>query len=144
RVVAVEPSSGLNEAFRRSVGTNDGYVERVILIRAFLGQIPDKVRSVIREDVNYCDAPWITEAEFIRQGQLTKVDFLKCDIEGGEFALLTTESKLLSITRSIAIEIHAFAGNVSDFIKTLEFCGFAIMAAKYDPDGSATVLGKRH
>src|SRR5262245_23121803 len=106
RVVAVEPSSGLNAAFRRSVGTNHGYAERVILIRAFLGQISDKVRSVIREDANYYGAPSITEAKLIIEGQLSKVDFLKCDIEGGEFALLTSESKLLSMTRSIAVEIH--------------------------------------
>jgi FkbM family methyltransferase len=144
RVVSVEPSSGMNASFRRSVGANDGYAQRVILIRAFLGEIPDKVWSVIRDDANYYDVPWITEAELIKEGHLTNVDFLKCDIEGGEFGFLTTESKLLSMTQSIAIEIHAFAGNVGEFIKRLEFCGFTIMAAKYDPDGTATVLGKRH
>jgi FkbM family methyltransferase len=143
RVIAVEPSSAMNAAFRKSVAMNAGYGERVILIRGFLGQSSDKQNSLISQDANYCNVPWITEAQLIKDGHLTHVDFLKCDIEGGEFELLTGESKLLAMTRSIAIEIHAFAGDVKEFIERLKFCGFAIVAAKYDPDGSATVLGKR-
>lgn len=143
RVVAVEPSSAMNAAFRKSVGMNDGYLERVSLIRAFLGQIPDKVGSLISHDANYRDAPWIAEEELVKKGQLTNVDFLKCDIEGGEFNLLTSESRLLAMTRCIAIEVHAFAGDVSDFLERLKSCGFTILSARYDPDGTATVLGKR-
>lgn len=143
RVVAVEPSAAMNTAFHRSVELNPGYMSRVILIRAFLGEIPQKVQFAIDQDVNYHDALWMSEADLIKEGHLTKVDFLKCDIEGGEFQLLTADSKLLAMTQNIAIEVHAFAGDVNEFIERLRRCGFGIVAAKYDPDGTATVLGKR-
>jgi FkbM family methyltransferase len=143
RVVAVEPSLAMNTSFRRSVGLNSGYMPRVNLIRAFLVGIPQTVQCVIAQDVNYHGAPRMSEADLIKEGHLTKVDFLKCDIEGGEFQLLTADSKLLAMTQSIAIEVHAFAGDVHEFIERLRRCGFGIVAAKYDPDGTATVLGKR-
>lgn len=143
RVVAVEPSVAMNTAFRRSVGLNAGYLSRAMLIRAFLGEIPQTVQCAIAQDVNYHGAPWMNEADLIKEGHLAKVDFLKCDIEGGEFQLLTADSKLLAMTQNIAIEVHAFAGDVNEFIERLRGCGFGIVAAKYDPDGTATVLGKR-
>lgn len=143
RVVAVEPSLAMNTSFRRSVGLNSGYMSRVILIRTFLGEIPREVESAIAQDVNYHGAPWMSEADLIKEGHLAKVDFLKCDIEGGEFQLLTADSKLLAMTQNIAIEVHAFAGDVNEFMARLRRCGFGIVAAKYDPDGTATVLGKR-
>jgi len=143
RVVAVEPSTALNAAFCRSVGLNAGFMERVILIRAFLGKVSRKVQSMIGQDVNYHNVPWISETELINEGQLNKIDFLKCDIEGGEFKLLTSGSKLLSMAQNIAIEVHAFGGDVREFIGGLNRCGFSILAAKYDSDGTATVLAKR-
>lgn len=143
RVVAVEPSLAMNASFRRSVSLNSGYMSRVNLARAFLGEIPQTVQRAIDQDVNYHGAPWMSEADLIKEGHLTKVDFLKCDIEGGEFQLLTADSKLLAMTQTIAIEVHAFAGDVHEFIERLRRCGFGIVATKYDPDGTATVLGKR-
>lgn len=143
RVVAVEPSAGLNEAFRASVGLNRGHAERVKLIRAFVGRRSEKIVSAIQSDRNYADAPWISESQLIEIGKLSKIDFLKCDIEGGEFGLLDRNSKLLAMARSLAIEIHAFEGNVDGFIEDLRTCGFSVASIKRDPDGTATVLARR-
>lgn len=142
RVIAVEPNLDSNLLFNKSVGLNTGHLERVTLIRAFLGSHCDKSYSLI-EDARYADAPWISEEQLIADNRLSTIDFLKCDIEGGEFGLLAKASKLLAMTCSLAIEIHAFAGSVDGFIGNLKQCGFSILAIKHAPDGSATVLAKR-
>jgi len=142
RVVAVEPSSGLNSTFRNSVGLNAGFLERVTLISAFVGSM-GVTQELLKNDGNYASARWMSEDDLIVAGKLEKIDFLKCDIEGGEFSLLGPQSKLLSMTKSLAIEVHHFAGNVDDFIDMLKGCGFSILALKRDPDGTATVLAER-
>jgi FkbM family methyltransferase len=143
RVIAVEPSKALNKAFNESVGLNTGHLNRTILIRGFLGQINEKLREVIATDANYRDAEWITEEQLIERAELKRVDFMKCDIEGGEFGLLTPSSKLLAMTKALACEVHAFAGDVTRFLSDIESCGFVIGPIQHDPDGSLTFLAKR-
>lgn len=143
RVVAVEPSAGLNCAFEQSVGQNPGYLERTTLIRAFVGQMGELQAGLKNWNENYMEAPWISEEELIKLGSLDKVDFLKCDIEGGEFGLLNSGSKPLAMTQSLAIEIHAFAGDVRAFLRELQSCGFNIILERWAPDGSVTALARR-
>jgi hypothetical protein len=134
RVIAVEPNEELNQIFEQSVGQNPGHRERVQLIRAVLGDCGPLSFS----------APAKTEAELIEAGCIERIDFLKCDIEGGEFELLKPESRLLAMTRSLAIEIHAFAGDVESFVQMLIEAGFSIRSRSDAPDGSCTVLAARH
>jgi hypothetical protein len=68
---------------------------------------------------------------------------LKCDIEGGEFSLLRPNSRLLSLSQQIAIEVHSFAGDVDAFLAMLNQEGFDLGSIKRDPDGTCTVLAKR-
>ncbi len=143
RVVAVEPSKALNEMFRASVGLNPGFLDRTILIRGFVGRAQETQRKLIASDENYAAAEWVTEMELISRGRIQHIDFLKCDIEGGEFGLLGPDSRLLSITRSLACEVHAFAGDVAGFIRDVESCGFVIGPIQRDSGGSATFLAKR-
>jgi FkbM family methyltransferase len=144
KVVAVEPSFGLNESFANSVGLNAGYLERTTLIRAFLGEPNEKITNLIGDDPNYANVPWIDEKELILRAGLTRIDFLKCDIEGGEFALLSKNSELLSMAKSVAVEVHAFAGDVFAFLRNLRDRGFTLLDEQWAPDGSCTVLGKRN
>ena len=143
KVISVEPSLRLNESYEKSVALNDCFIERTRLIRAFVGQMGEKQEKCILEDDQYRGAGWISEDELVSSNQLSKVDFLKCDIEGGEFSLLCPGSKLLQMTRKIAIEIHQFAGNVDGFINMLITEGFELKYIQREPDGSATVLGIR-
>ena len=103
RVVAVEPNASSNKVFEKSVGLNKGFLERTNLIRVFVGLMAEKQKGLISQDNNYKDVPWISEDQLIEKGNLNGVDFLKCDIEGGEFELLGKNSKLLSMTRLLAV-----------------------------------------
>ena len=91
----------------------------------------------------YAGAAFINEGAFLNESGIAKIDFLKCDIEGSEFGLLSRSSKLLAISQRIAIEVHAFAGSPKVFIQMLLDAGFIIGPVKWDPDGSCTLLAKR-
>jgi FkbM family methyltransferase len=142
RVISVEPSRRLNNEFKQSISLNSGFIERTQLLRAFLGAPTAKQDDVI-EDEHYAGVTWISEDELLSSAQLTKIDFLKCDIEGGEYGLLHSQSKLLKMAKCIAIEVHKHAGDVEGFIKMLVAQGFEIKYIQRDPDGTATVLGMR-
>lgn len=123
---------------------NSGHAERAVLIKGFLGTPGDKQISIIAEDpTNYADVPWITEDALIRMGKIVKIDFLKCDIEGGEFDLLSEKSRLLEMTRSLAVEVHAFAGDVEKFAQNLIDKGFTIRSRADASDGSTVILAAR-
>ncbi len=143
RVVAVEPSQALNEAFEKSVGGNPGFRSRVTLVRGFLGEPCEKQLALTRDDPNYRDAEWLSEAGFLEKAGIDRIDCLKCDIEGGEFALLGPGSRLVDMTRSLAVEIHAFAGDVDSLVASLHARGLIPRHRDNHPDGSCVVLASR-
>jgi FkbM family methyltransferase len=140
RVIAVEPNHALLRSMEASLALNDGFAERVRVIQAFLGHA---IQLNSADDLRYARASWMTEEELLEATSLKCVDFLKCDIEGGEFGLLHRESALLRMTRKLAIEVHAFAGDVHAFIDMLKEVGFTVKHIQRDPDGTATVLARR-
>ncbi|MGO9934974.1 MAG: FkbM family methyltransferase [Steroidobacteraceae bacterium] len=141
RVVAVEPSVALSDNLREAVSKN-GWSHRVAVKRAFVG-IATRVQSSDAENPDYRAAPFISEQEFLEEFGIRKIDFLKCDIEGSEFFLLDPNSKLLSITTNLAIEIHAWGGSVPGFLEHLLKVGFEIGSVESDRGGSCIALCKR-
>lgn len=142
RVVAVEPSRKLNKAMWHSLGLNTGFSDRTNLVRAFVGTRASS-RADLTRDPAYVDADFLDEDAFLQQTNLDRIDFLKCDIEGGEFALLGRSSRMLQMARKLAIEIHSFGGDVDAFLHMLGELGFELLQVKRDPDGTATALAQR-
>jgi FkbM family methyltransferase len=143
RVIAVEPSISLNRLMADSVEQNVGYQDRLQLVRCFLGQMGDLQREIIRCDKNYSDAQWMNEDQLIGHCQISRVNFLKCDIEGGEFGLITPNSRLLKMTTVIACEVHSFAGDVTKFLQMIESSGFEMGPMRRDRDGTVTFVARR-
>lgn len=142
-VFAVEPGRRLNEIFKSSVSLNEGFLKRVTLISAFIGGMGEKQKITMLSDEQYQDTIFMSEKDLLDEMKVCRIDLLKCDIEGGEFDLLHKNSKILTITKSIAIEIHAFAGDVDLFICNLESSGFSVLSRKDAADGSSVVLATR-
>lgn len=142
RCVSVEPGRDLNVVYRKSLALNAGFLERARLFRAFVGAMEPK-QSEMLNDPQYVGAEWISEDQLISQAGLTRIDFLKCDIEGGEFGLLHPASKLLALAQKIAIEVHSFAGDVEQFLAMLVSQGFVLQHIQRDPDGTVTAVGSR-
>ena len=137
RVIAVEPSFLLNQYFDYSLNLN-GWRDRALLLRGFIGGLPDKAVSS-----DYKDAKTIEQNEIITHCAGRRIDFMKCDIEGGEYQFLSNHS-LLDITDMLAMEIHAFAGSPKEFIQFLKGIGFVIKRIQNDPDGTCTILAYRN
>jgi FkbM family methyltransferase len=142
RVIAVEPNRALNQEYWSSLALNPGFTERAELRRVFLGEESQKQHE-LRSDPRYAGVEWVKEEEFLSSCSIDCVDFLKCDIEGGEFALLRRGGRLLGMTRKLAIEVHHFAGDVDAFVNMLVAEGFQIKAMQRETDGTATVLAAR-
>jgi hypothetical protein len=81
RVVAVERSRSMNLRFVESLGLNRGFLDRVQLVRAFIGSRGPIQEYVMAADANYSDAEWITEDELMRRSAIRHIGFLKSDIE---------------------------------------------------------------
>jgi hypothetical protein len=119
----------------------NGWEDRALILNAFVGgqtQVQDKMLS----DGECADAQRLTEDELIAKAQLTQIDFLKCDIEGSEFDLLTRDSRLLAMSKQVAIELHAWAGESKPFCDMLVDLGFSCRVTSFN-DESTIVLARR-
>jgi len=124
RVVAVEPNARAGESLAATAALN-GWQDRLKLCNAFVGG-KTATQNTLLEGAEYQGSPFVSERAFIERYSLTKIDFLKCDIEGSEFELLRRDSALLSMARQLAIELHTAYGDVKTFIAMLESLGFEV------------------
>ncbi len=136
RVIAVEPNINVSRVFAKSLGLNPGHAERTTLIRGILGDPCDK----IKRDENYVGAEQLTEKQLLERANISSVDFIKCDIEGGEFELLKRESKLLAMATAIACEVHADGGDMNSLLATVKACGFSMGPTEYAANGQSLVF----
>jgi len=69
-------------------------------------------------------APSITIADMIREHGLTRIDYVKMDIEGAEYEVFQQDTSWLDITDQIKIEIHYDAEMFKFFEQRLRERGF--------------------
>lgn len=143
RVVAVEPNCDRNGMFWESVGLNPGHGDRVRLLQAFVGGRTSSQATVSEIEASCSGARWLATEDFLRECDLRRIDFLKCDIEGSEFSLLAPGSPLLAITASLAAEVHGWGGDIRTFLRNLETEGFHIVSERWDAEDCVTVLARR-
>jgi FkbM family methyltransferase len=142
RVVAVEPSLAFVESLEKGIRAN-GWSARVTAIRAFVGNFTEKQKEALRQGSDYADAPMMTEAELIARAALSKIDLLKCDIEGSEFFLLEPQSRLLAMTNQLAIELHKWGGDIRGFLNQLTRMGFEVGPVTWAHDSCIALCRRR-
>ncbi len=140
-IISVEPNYRLLRDLENSV-KNNGWNDRVRTIRSFLGTKTDIQKQAINNE-SYRDVKFISEDEFIKRFSIQKIDFLKIDIEGSEFSFINQNSKLLLISKKIAIEIHENGGDVQAFINYLQFNNFTVHSIKW-ARGGCVLLATRN
>ena len=124
RLIAIEPSAPLGAKWATTMAANN-FQDRAQLCRAFIGIFTDKQHRDFANDPAYGDAPTINENEFLQRYSIDRIDFLKCDIEGSEFFMMESASRLLDITDRVAIELHDFGGDPQQFLDKLREKGFS-------------------
>jgi FkbM family methyltransferase len=128
RVVGVEPLQENVTRIQRQLEVN-GWKDRMQVFRVFVGG-KTKLQDEILQTPDGGSANFISEQELLERGNISRIDFLKCDIEGSEFDLLTSESKLLAVTQQLAVEVHDVAGDRTSFLDRLRGCGFEIWPSR--------------
>ncbi len=126
RCVSVEVNTDQVARLRSQLELN-GFADRTQVVHAFVGRDraqSEKLRDLIGDAGRGVEI--ISEDELIERCGIERIDFLKCDIEGSEFDLLTEDSRLLAMTRQIGIEVHKDVGDAEAFLAMLERQGFEV------------------
>ncbi|MCA9290843.1 MAG: FkbM family methyltransferase [Phycisphaerales bacterium] len=123
RVTSVEADRDNLVLLDRSLQAND-WTDRVTVVNAFVGGVTDFQATLRDRAPDQAAVPWLTGDELVDRLGTDRIDFLKCDIEGSEYDLFAGPSRLLEVTRRLAIELHREAGRPEAFIEDLEAQGF--------------------
>ena len=110
RAVAVEAEADRCATFARMAERN-GFADRVRVVNAFVRDEPTLLAAA----------------------DLDRIDLLKCDIEGSEFGLFGDGSRLLAISRQVAIELHPHAGDADALAARIAAAGFRIETHRQGP-----------
>jgi FkbM family methyltransferase len=118
-----------------AVSDKDGYIE------FFTSEI-SSINSTIKNDENFSSftkdpiqsykVPCLSPSSLISKYGIAKIDFLKIDCEGGEFAFFESlnEEFLTNKISKIVCEVHKFAGSQVDYENKIKSklikCGFSI------------------
>ena len=134
KVIAVDAQSGFKKVIEKNVN-NNGCSEKVNFISGIVGSNtgiisdPFKRKSVS----HYIDkTPEISFSEIISRFNLNRIDFLKVDIEGSEFALFSDNNEWLSLVDKIAMEVHPEFGDVRSLGTLLAKKGFNVWYVNKD------------
>ena len=142
RCVCVEPRVSDCERIRHLLEINDGWENRCDICSAFIGGETQFQRDMVATESGIQNE-YLSEDEFIRRFNLSKINLIKCDIEGSEFELFRPGSKLLAMAQQVAMEVHAPAGRQrDDFINLVRNEGFDVVTKKDDAQG-CIINGRR-
>lgn len=139
RGVAVEAHADRCKTLSQLLQLNHA-ADKVKVINAFVGSDTEFGRT-LRETENAHDVPAISESQLIERTGLSRIDLLKCDIEGSEFGLFGPGSRLLAMTRQLIMEAHPHAGDVDALVRDIRAQGFDIDLHQQGP--TFIVIGRR-
>jgi Methyltransferase FkbM domain len=112
----------------------------VRLINAFVGG-ETEFQQTLKSTDRGASIPTVSQRELLSQIGPIRLDLIKCDIEGSEFALLAGSSPLFDSARQIAMELHPHAGDVDAAIDQLKRMGFELRVRRRPP--TVLVQGRR-
>lgn len=113
KVVSVEPTAAYNETFRIIAEANGLDRARIVRLNTFVGAT-DGDRAV-------------SLAGLLNEQGLTRVDFVKCDIEGSEYAAFRHDAETLKRIGNLAMEVHSWCGSTPDLVAFLVSTGMTVM-----------------
>jgi FkbM family methyltransferase len=130
RVVALECQGGFVARLRENVQAN-GFDRRVTILHAVIGPETGWFAEAHGTDgSHYTGAPRpMSLAEVVRETALSRIDFLKMDIEGSEFAAFRETDGWLPLVRRLAMEVHLNCGTPEWLEAILRRQGFVTWTA---------------
>lgn len=114
-VIGVEPQAIYAEPFDIICTRNHMDQHHVRRYQAFIGAEPD-------------DAT-VTIPQIMAENEVSTINFLKCDVEGAEFAVFEASSDWLEHVENIAMEVHPMEGDVARLAQRLHDSGMEVIVA---------------
>ena len=126
KVIAVEAQSEFLPLIRQNLLRNNCLDKASVefgLIGSTTGKLSDPAE---RRNCSHWreEAPALLLPEVLGRHEVTRVDFLKVDIEGSEFGLFDGDCDWLRKVRRVAMEVHCRFGDVNSICARLENYGF--------------------
>lgn len=151
-VVAVEAQRGFEEVLAGLAARNGlaAHIHQVWgLVGAETGVLSQPDRRASASHMRDLEPPVLDLAEVLSGLRLERVDLLKIDIEGSEFALLAGEPRWLDRVRRVVMEVHSHYGSADALRALLERRGFTVTQLDDDlrpltgPPGASSYLFAR-
>ena len=127
-VLAVEAQSGFVPEIEHNLARNH-LRDRVTIVTALIGAgqgIFSDPSDVLAGSHGRVQPPVVELGSLLERHRFDRVDFLKIDIEGSEFALFQGELRWLDRVRRIAMEVHPQFGDVRALAQLLRTRGFRV------------------
>jgi FkbM family methyltransferase len=131
KVLSIEADPNECVRLRATLAVNDPDC-RATVVNAFVGGIT-AFQSDLKTSDRASAIPTISEEEVLARAGGGPVHFLKCDIEGSEFALLKSPGPLFAAAIQFAAELHPDSGDVDAAIAQLQKMGFEVLRRDHPP-----------
>lgn len=129
-VLAVEAQAGFVDEIKKNAESNHLSTVRTewALVGGETGVFSDAERRSGATHMHGKVPPRRMLSEILKDHSLQKIDFMKIDIEGSEFALFASPDvdAWLPHVRQIAMEIHSLLGDGASLISLLRSAGFSV------------------
>ncbi len=138
KVIAVEAQIGFCSEIRRNLERNRCYANVAVefgLVGASSGSFADDQLIETSSHFNGVRPPVLALRDVFDRHGAERVDFMKIDIEGSEFALFNEADEWLPRISKIAMEVHPVFGDPKELEGLLKLGGFctALLAADLQP-----------
>lgn len=144
RVIAVEAQSGFVRIIESNL-ENNRCRDKVSVALGLIGAGSGLFRegSERKAASHWGDEPPpLSLGKIIERYELEQIDFLKVDIEGSEFDLLSDAAVWLSRVRRLAMEVHLQYGDLRKIVRTLKAGGFEVWLVDNDQRGVPFLTGR--
>jgi len=126
RVISVEAQHCFLESIKDNQ-QNNNVLENGSIEFGIIGQETGKLLPADKKyNVMPIKPPIVTMAGIIKKYKLSRIDYLKIDIEGSEFAVFEENTDWLDIARKVVMEVHLTYGKPEKIIEKLRDNGFHI------------------
>jgi FkbM family methyltransferase len=127
-VTGVDAQGGFARDFSEHM-TRNRCGDRAAFVHAIIGGSAGLFRDpeTLRAGSAYTDAPQVRSMEELT-APLPRIDFLKVDVEGSEFAIFRGDQPWIAKVRKIAMEVHPEHGRPADIADWLAAAGFNVFA----------------
>ena len=127
-VLSIEAQSGFVPEIERNLASN-GLRDRATIVVALVGAgkgVFSTPSDVLSGSHGQLLPPTVGLDVLLESHGFDRVDFLKVDIEGSEFALFQGEIPWLDRVRRVAMEVHPSYGDVQALARSLRARGFSV------------------